>query len=639
MGEPQRRQAGQLGDLSQDSYSAMALPDLTVVRSAESNLAAAAPDNASVPSSSSSSSTLRGGSLANGATEEVEETGTGTPAEPGTEVSDHEVNILSRKRKTIIVLALCMCVLMAAMDQTIVTTAIPVIAQQFNSGSGYTWIGTAYLLTAAAFLPSWGKFSDIFGRKSVLLVAAFIFLVGSILCAAAQNISMVIMGRAVQGLGAGGLVGLVNVTISDLIPVRERGIYLAFVGFTWAFASAIGPILGGAFTQYASWRLCFWINAPLSVIAISALFFLLHLHTPTISLVDGLKRVDWLGSLFIVAGTVLFLLGMEFGGVSYPWDSPIVICFLIFGILLLVVFVFVEWKLPKLPIMPLRLFTNRTNVASYVTAFFHGFVFISGCYFLPLYFQAVRGSSVLMSGVSILPYVVVLSIVSGVNGQIISKTGSYQEPIWAGCFLMVLGTGLFTNLNQTSNWGKIVMYQVISGIGCGPLFQGPLIAIHSIIEQRDVGTATTTFAFLRSLATALGISLGLVVFQNVMQGQTATLAAMTSPRLSPEALSIVSGHSASASIPAIAKLPHEQAIVIRDAYAKGMQAMWWFFFASAIVSGLSSLAIGRHHLPTTVQSNQPAKAKKTKGTSSSSSSEKEGEGEREKGDVERGNES
>ncbi|KAF8477302.1 major facilitator superfamily-domain-containing protein [Kalaharituber pfeilii] len=605
MVEQQKGHASQLGDVSQDSLSA-------VVMSAESHLRAAAP-----------------GSVTNAGAKEAEDFGAGVPSMPGAEVSGH---VLSRKRKTIIVLALCMCLLIAAIDHTIVTTAIPMIAQQFNSGSGYAWMGTAYLLSAAAFLPSWGKFSDIFGRKSVLLVAAFIFLVGSILCAVAQNIAMIIVGRAVQGLGAGGLIGLVNVTISDLIPVRERGIYLAFVELTWAFAYAIGPILGGVFTQYVTWRLCFWINVPISVLAMSILFLLLHLHTPTISLVDGLKRVDWLGSLFIVAGTVLFLLGMEFGGVSYPWNSPVVISFLIFGILLLGVFVFVEWKFPKLPIIPLKLFTNKTNIASYITTFFHGVVFISGCYFLPLYFQAVRGSSILMSGVSILPYVIILSVVASINGQIISKTGTYQEPIWVGCFLMALGSGLLTDLNRTSNWGKIIIYQVIAGAGCGPLFQGPLIAIHSVIDQRDVGPATTAFWFLRSLATALGVSLGLVVFQKVMQDQSSSLAAMTNPRLSPEALSIVSGHSASASIPLIAKLPHEEAIIVRDAYAKGLQAMWWFFFASAVASGLSSLAIGRHHLPTTVQSNQPVKAKRMRAKPSSTSSEEE-----EKGDLEKGN--
>lgn len=562
----------------------------------------------------------------------------GTKGMPEITRVESEGHVLSKGKKTIIVLALCMCVLMAAMDQTIVTTAIPVIAQQFNSKAAYTWIGTAYLLPSAAFMPSWGKFSDIFGRKSVLLIAATIFLIGSILCAAASGITMVIVGRAVQGSGAGGLVGLVNVTISDLVPVRERGIYLAFVGFTWALASAIGPVLGGVFTQYVTWRLCFWINVPISITAMAALFFFLHLQTPTITLAEGLKRVDWLGSALVVSGTVLFMLGMEFGGVSHPWKSAIVICFLIFGLLILAVFVFVEWKFAKIPIMPLRLFTNRTNALSYITSVFHGVVFIGGCYFLPLYFQAVRGTTVIMSGVSFLPFVLVLSISSGVTGQIISRTGSYLESIWAGCFFMVLGLGLFVDLNRTSNWGKLAMYQMIAGAGCGPLFQGPLIAIHSVIDQKDVATATTTYAFLRSLATALGISLGLVVFTNIMEEQVNVL---REKGVSESSLALLSGGGASANVPRIKELPRFEGLAIRDAYAQGMKGMWWFFFAAAVVSGLASLFIGRHVLATTVKSSQPAKQRKKndKDVGGKGESSRDGDGDVEKGVIEEKEES
>ena len=242
--------------------------------------------------------------------------------------------------------------------------------------------------------------------------------------------------------------------------------------------------------------------------------------------------------------------------------------------------------------------------------FFHGFVFISGCYFLPLYFQAVRGSSVLISGISILPYVIVLSIASAINGHIISRTGRYQEPLWAGSILMVVGTGLFANLDRTSSWVKIIFYQVLAGAGAGPAFQGPLIAIHSIIKQVDVGTATTTYAFLRSLATALGISLGLVVFQNVMDQQATR--AIGNPNLSPEGLRIISGGSASSSVPLIKKLPIAEANLVRDLFGKGLQAMWWFFLACTIMAALASLGIGKHHLSTTVNSNQPLKRRKKK---------------------------
>ncbi|PUU82519.1 major facilitator superfamily domain-containing protein [Tuber borchii] len=499
----------------------------------------------------------------------------GAATAPHAVVPEGQQEGLSPKRKVIIVLALCICVFLAALDQTIITTALPIIAAQFNSATGYTWIGSSYLLTSAAFLPAWGKLSDIWGRKPVLLFAAIIFLIGSILCAAAQNLEMLLVGRVVQGLGAGGQLGLVNVTISDLIAVRERGLYLSYIGLTWAFASAIGPVLGGVFTEKVTWRLCFWINVPIAVVAMVGLICFLHLESPKITMKEGLKRVDWLGITLVASGTVLFLLGLELGGVSHPWDSPIVICFILFGLLILCSFVYVEWKVAKLPIMPTKLFTNRTNACAYVVGFFHGFIFIAGCYFLPLYFQAVRGATALMAGVYVLPYVMVLSGFSALGGVVIAKTGRYQEVVWAAVAAMTLGAGLIIDLDRTSGWDKIVIYQIIGGMGCGPLFQSPLIAIQANIDHRDVGTATVAFAFLRTLGTALAICIGLVVFQNSMQSQSHNLAS----QLPGEVLDAISGHSAASSVGFVQTLQPAERVVARDAYAQGLSTMWYFFLA------------------------------------------------------------
>ncbi|CUS07474.1 unnamed protein product [Tuber aestivum] len=525
---------------------------------------------------------------------------------------------LSHRRKAIIVLALCLCVFLAALDQTIITTAIPIIAAQFNSATGYTWIGSSYLLTSAAFMPAWGKLSDIWGRKPVLLSAATIFLIGSILCAAAQNLGMLLAGRVLQGLGAGGQLGLVNVTISDLIAVRERGVYLSYIGLTWAFASAIGPVLGGVFTEKVTWRLCFWINVPIAVLSMSSLICLLHLQSPKITVKEGLKRVDWLGIALVASGTVLFLLGVEFGGVSHPWDSPIVICFILFGILILCSFVYVEWRVAKLPIMPIKLFTNRTNACAYFVGLLHGFIFIAGCYFIPLYFQAVRGDTALMAGVYVLPYVMALSVVSAISGLIIARTAriptfpaatNIRQVIWAAVTMMTLGAGLIIDLDRTSGWDKIVIYQIIAGMGCGPLFQSPLIAIHANIDHRDVGTATVAFTFLRTLGTALAICIGLVVFQNSMQSQSHDLAG---GRLPDEVLDAISGHSAASSVGFVQTLEPAERAVARDAYARGLSTMWDFFLAVSACCFLFSLGIRKHYLSRQVNSTQPAKVRRRK---------------------------
>ncbi|TGZ81959.1 MFS general substrate transporter [Ascodesmis nigricans] len=530
-------------------------------------------------------------------------------------LQENEHPELSRKSKTIIVLSLCLCTFLAALDQTIITTAVPVLADEFHSPSAYQWIGSSYLLGSASFLPSWGKFSDIWGRKPVLLIAATLFMIGSILCAAAQEIGLLLAGRTIQGIGAGGLLGLVNVTISDIVSIRERGLYLSYVGMTWAIASSVGPVLGGVFTGMArwGWRFCFIINIPVGLVAMTGITMFLHLHSPKLGIREGLKRVDWLGTASIVSGTVLFLVGLESGGVHHPWSSPLVLCLLIFGLLLFFLFILIEWKFAAAPIIPLRLFHERTNIFAYLVGFTHGFVFIAGCYFMPLYFQSVRGATPLLSGVYVLPYVIVLSVISGVSGIVISKTGRYQELIWAGVVVMTLGTGLYIDLDRTSNWGKLFMYQFISGVGCGPLFQSPLIAIHSTIDPRDLGTATTTFAFLRTFGTSLAISIGLVVFNNRVKERVEIVREVL-PRELAEALM---GGGASASIEWVKKFPEEVRIVAQDAFAYGMKGMWYFFVAIAAVAALASLGIGKHHLSKQLNSTQPARKRKGRGVEGS----------------------
>jgi MFS family permease len=257
--------------------------------------------------------------------------------------------------------------------------------------------------------------------------------------------------------------------------------------------------------------------------------------------------------------------------------------------------------------MPLRLFNHRTNVSSYLVGFCHGFVFIAGCYFLPLYFQAARGDTPLMSGVYVLPYVISLSLMSGVTGLLISKTGQYQYLVWGGAVVQAIGVGLVVMLDRKSSWGEVIIFQLIMGTGSGPLFQAPLIAIHSTINPKDVATATSTFAFLRTLGTALAISLGLTLFQNGMSKQAGSeLAGM----VGDETMQRITGTSASASVEWIKKLPDAKRFGAQDAYAKGMKGMWWFFLGIALVAVVCSVGIGKHHLSQQLTSTQPVKDRK-----------------------------
>lgn len=286
--------------------------------------------------------------------------------------------------------ALCMATFLAALDMTIITTALPTIASVFDSSnSNYSWIGSSYLLGAAASTPSWGKVSDIFGRKPTLLLANIFFFIGSLICGLSSNIGMLLSGRAIQGVGGGGLTLLTQICIGDLFSMRARGMFYGIVSMMWAFACGIGPVLGGVFTQRASWRWCFYINLPCDGVVFLIIIWFINIETPRTPLGKGLRAIDWAGSLSVIGGTVLFLLGLNFGGISFSWSSTTVICTIVFGLLLLVAFLAIEAWVPKYPIMPLRIFISINNIACLLTGFIQSFVFISGTYFLPLYFQDV----------------------------------------------------------------------------------------------------------------------------------------------------------------------------------------------------------------------------------------------------------
>jgi EmrB/QacA subfamily drug resistance transporter len=496
---------------------------------------------------------------------------------------DDPYNGRSKGKVAVIMAALCMAVFLAALDVTIVTTALPTITEHFGSASGYTWIGSAFLLANAASIPSWGKVSDIFGRKPMLLVANVIFMIGSLVAALSNSIGMLITARAVQGLGGGGLVILVNITIGDLFSLRTRGAFYGVIGGVWAIASSIGPIIGGAFTQSVSWRWCFWINLPLDGLAFFILLFFLDIETPKTPFIEGLKAIDWVGSLLIVGATLMFLFGLQYGGETYPWDSATVICLILFGALTFALFILYEWKIPKYPVMPLSLFKSRTNIATLSVVFIHGVVFISGSYYLPLYFQAVRGATPILSGVYLLPTALALSFGSIGTGIFVKKTGAYLPPIYFGLFMMTLGYGLFVNFSANSNWGKLAMYQIIAGVGIGPLFQAPIIALQAHIHPRDIGTATATLGFIRQLATSTSVVIGQVVFQNAMSAKTPQLSASLGPALA----SRLSGSSAGANTQVINSLPQPQRDVVRVAFADSLQPMWIMY---VVFSSLGLLA-------------------------------------------------
>lgn len=386
----------------------------------------------------------------------------------------------------------------------------------------------------------------------------------------------------------------------------------------WTIASGVGPILGGALAQKLSWRWIWWINLPLSGITFVLLLLFLNVHNPKTRLADGLKALDWAGTLSIVGLTLMLLLGLEFGGETFPWDSPRVICLIVFGALMSLVFIWSEKKLTTDPVMPLSLFTYRPTLGCLLVDLCHAFVspsiprhlaivltnhqvFIAAQFFLPLFFQAVTGASPLRSGILILPLVVMASLLGMVSGFYIHKTGQYVGLIWTGTVLLTIGTGLFILFDADSSVGLLVGLQFVGGSAAGFLFQPPLIALQVHVQQDDVATATATFGFVREIGSAVSIVIGGVVFQNSMSIRSNNLQAAGA---SPEVIAQFTGSDAAANA-LVVKTIADPAVrrAVEEAFAFSLRNMWIMFTVVAFLgivatSLISHKALSEEHTET-----------------------------------------
>lgn len=428
---------------------------------------------------------------------------------------------------------------------TIVATALPTIASTLSANAAqYAWVGSAYTLASTSSVPIWAKFSEIFGRKPVILVANGAFMAGSLVAALAPTITALIGGRVLQGLGGGGILVLVTIIIGDLFELKERAKYYGLTALVYAVASAVGPILGGVFTQTIGWRWCcksnavrsmrksplltnfilVWINLPFEVLSLIVMVPMLRLKSPTIPFIDGLRSLDWIGSIIIVGGTICLLLGLETGAsADQGWGSPSVICLITFGVILLAVFFAYEAKLAQNPLIPSHIFAKSTNIAAFSTACLQSFVFIAYDYFLPLYFQVVLGFEPLISGLSLFALVIPLSLATMSTGLFVARTGNYLLPTRVAAAVMTLGTGLFISFGKEVSWAKNILFLIVAGVGAGPLFQAPMIALQTHVEPVDVAAAMSAFTFMRSLFSSASIVVGSVVLQRSLPGEGLTM--------------------------------------------------------------------------------------------------------------------
>jgi EmrB/QacA subfamily drug resistance transporter len=408
-----------------------------------------------------------------------------------------------KERSGILVImgALMLTVLLAALDQTIVATALPKIASDFNALNELSWVVTAYLIASAVTTPLYGKLSDIFGRKRMLLIAIVIFLAGSILAGLSQNMIELILFRFIQGVGAGGLITLVLATIGDVVPPRERGKYQGLIGAVFGVASVAGPLLGGFLTDIVSWRWIFYINIPLGLLAFVAIMTKLKIPVH--------KRehsIDYLGALLLSTSVISFLLASVWGGTTYAWNSLQILWLLWAGAMF--GFLFVYWQTKaKEPLIPLGLFKSSIFTVSSLLSFVAGMAMFAGIIYLPEYQQVVRGYSATKSGLLMLPLVLGLLTASILSGRIISKTGRYRIFPLIGTVLSGIGLLLLSQLAvDTSQW-VLSFWMLVTGFGIGLFMQVMTLAVQNATDPRDLGTATSTVTFFRSMGSSFGTSI------------------------------------------------------------------------------------------------------------------------------------
>ncbi|PWA03457.1 hypothetical protein BB558_000394 [Smittium angustum] len=497
---------------------------------------------------------------------------------------------MTRKAMLLMVFGIAVAMFLSALDNTIVSTALPTIASDFNNLSSISWVATSYMLTSTALQPIYGKIADIFGPKETILAAIFIFEVGSLLCGLSNSMTMLIFVRGVSGIGGAGIMTLATIIISKTIPLDVRGKYMGILGSAFGLSSVAGPLLGGLFTDKVSWRWCFYINLPLGAIAAITVIFFVKIDKIKGNLMIKLKRIDMGGVLIMIAGIVMLLLALNWGGSTYPWNSAKIIALLVVGIILILIFVGFEYKFPKEPVIPLHIFRNRNLSLNFICQFFIGFGMFGLIFYMPMYYTVVYGGNATQSGLFLLPLMLGLIITSIVGGFVISRTGIYRPYIWAGNALLATGIGLVTTFNQDTKKVLQVFYLLICGLGIGLTMQPSLLSVQASSTPDVLSITTTLLGFFRVIGGTIGMTIVSTIMQNSLRKKLAVI-----KTLFPADTKTIDAALQTALAIRAPGVPKDLKEAIVVAYVKSIRAAFIILIPVILVSFLTGL--GLTHVP------------------------------------------